>query len=634
MIPDVLSQSIPSARRLSITTEQEDRLGIVDALSPEVPEITAVPQLVAARAQESPQALALTCEQESLTYSELNELANRLGRYLQELGVAPGVFAGIYLDRSWQFVVSALAVMKAGGAYVPLDPAYPPERLSYMLQNAQVPVLITRTGLAASTPTGSWRSVDLDAEQSRISGFSDQTPLCIHAASDPAYLIYTSGSTGRPKGVSINHGNLLNLISWHTQAFAVSAGDRASQVAGLGFDACVWETWPHLAAGASVHIADDTTRKSAAKLQEWLVAAQITIAFVPTALAETLITMEWPKSTALRRLLTGGDVLRNYPRADLPFAVHNNYGPAECTVVATSGVVPAEANSISLPSIGAAISNAQIYILDENRQASPTGSTGEIYVGGAGVGDGYLNQAELTAEKFIPNPFGDARAPRLYRTGDLGRWRDDGQIDFLGRVDNQVKIRGQRLEPDEIAACLNRHPAVDSSVVVARGAGEEKRLVAYVAMSNGHEPSRRELHQFLTQKLPAYMVPATFVRLQQLPLTTNGKIEHPMLPAPTEANTIGDADSVAAQTAIERQLEQIVASLLRLKKVGREDNFFLLGGHSLLGTQVISKARASFGVELSLRTIFEFPTIAGLAGEIERLRKTSSPTVSRCPYEH
>ncbi len=623
MMPDVLSQSIPSERRLPITTEQEDCIGIADALPPEVSEAMTVPQLVAARAQESPAALALTCENESLTYSQLEQQANRLARYLQELGIAPGVFAGIYLHRSWQFVVSALAVMKAGGAYVPLDPAYPSERLGYMLQNAQVPVLITRTALDGSIPRGSWRTVDLDTDESRVAGFSDRAPLCIHAAADPAYLIYTSGSTGRPKGVSINQGNLLNLISWHTQAFAVSANDRASQVAGLGFDACVWEIWPHLAAGASVHIADELTRKSPARLQEWLLAAQITISFVPTALAETLIAAEWPRSTALRRLLTGGDVLRNYPRPDLPFAVYNNYGPAECTVVATSGGVPAEANSVSLPSIGAPVSNAQIYILDENLQAVPAGSSGEIYVGGAGVGDGYLNQPELTAEKFITNPFRDARAPRLYKTGDLGRWRDDGQIDFLGRVDSQVKIRGQRLEPDEIAAWLNRHPAIASSVVAARGAGEEKRLLAYLVMRNGSEPSRRDLQQFLSQNLPSYMIPAAFVRLEQLPLTPNGKIDRPMLPAPTEANTIGDRQSVAPQTAIETQLEQIVASLLRVRKVGRDDNFFLLGGHSLLGTQVISKARAAFGVEVSLRTIFEFPTIAGLAGEIERLRQGS-----------
>jgi amino acid adenylation domain-containing protein len=627
MTPDVLSQTGVPERRLSIATEREDRLGNADVLSPEIPEVSTVPQLIAARTTEFPEALALTFENESLTYAQLNQQANQLANYLQESGVAPGVFTGIYLQRSWQFIVSALAVMKAGGAYVPLDPAYPAERLSYMLQNAHAPVVITQTGLAHSLPGGPWRIVNLEAEQARICSFPGQEPPCIHASTDPAYLIYTSGSTGRPKGVSINHGNLLNLISWHTLAFAISANDRASQVAGVGFDACVWETWPHLAAGASLYIADELTRKSAAKLQEWLVARQITISFVPTALAETLINVEWPQATALRQLLTGGDVLRNYPRPDLPFTVYNNYGPAECTVVATSGTVRPEVNSVSLPSIGAPISNALIYILDEKLEALSPGLAGEIYVGGAGVGDGYLNQPELTTERFVSNPSGDARAPRLYKTGDLGRWREDGQIDFLGRVDNQVKIRGQRLELDEIAAWLNRHADVESSVVVARDTGEEKRLVAYVVIHKGHEPNRRDLQQFLSQNLPAYMVPATFVQLEQLPLTANGKIDRPMLPTPTEANTIGDQQSVAPQTTVERQLEQIVASLLRVKKVGRDDNFFLLGGHSLLGTQVITKARAAFDVDLSLRTIFEYPTIAGLAGEIERLQKNSSPTL-------
>src|SRR5581483_9050229 len=389
--------------------------------------------------------------------------ANKLAHYLQDLGVGPGVFAGVCIQRSPQFVLAALAIMKAGGAYVPLDPTYPAERLAYMLQNAQVPVLVTRGAALTTVPRGPWRTVDLDAEQAHISDFPESAPSWAHSTANPAYLIYTSGSTGRPKGVAITHANLLNLIAWHVRAFDVTATDCASQVAGLGFDAAVWEIWPYLTAGASLHIADEVTRKSPEKLRDWLVARQITICFAPTPIAEFLITMEWPGETPLRRLLTGGDVLRNYPRPNLPFAVFNNYGPAECTIVSTSTRVVPETDPASLPSIGAPIANASIYILDENLIPVPEGSSGEIYIGGAQVADGYLNQPELTAEKFIHNPFSQEWGSRLYKTGDLGRWRSDGKIDFLGRVDDQVKIRGQRIEPDEIAAWLNRHPAVLSS---------------------------------------------------------------------------------------------------------------------------------------------------------------------------
>jgi amino acid adenylation domain-containing protein len=480
--------------------------------------------------------------------------------------------------------------------------------------------LVTRTSLLESMPRGPWQPVDLDAEQARISEFPGDTPLSAHSLTDPAYLVYTSGSTGSPKGVSISHSNLLNLIAWHVQAFDVGPADHASQVAGLGFDASVWEMWPHLTAGASLHIADETTRKSPEKLRDWLVARRITISFAPTATAEFLISMEWPRDTALRRLLVGGDVLRKYPRPDLPFAVFNNYGPAECTVVAASTLVVPETSPASLPSIGAPITNTLIYILDENLQPLPQGAVGEIYIGGAQVADGYLNQPELTAEKFLHNPFSHEWGSRLYKTGDLGRWRSDGQIDFLGRVDDQIKIRGQRIEPDEIAAWLNRHPAVLSSVVMAREDDPgDKKLVAYLVLGEGEEPSRGALQQFLNPHLPGYMVPATFVRLQQIPLTTNGKINRAGLPVPTEANTIGEKQFAAPQSRTEQQVERIVASLLRLKQVGKDENFFLLGGHSLLGTQVITQARNTFGVELSLRTIFEFPTIAGLSAEIEKL---------------
>ncbi|HTC95948.1 MAG TPA: non-ribosomal peptide synthetase [Terriglobales bacterium] len=624
MAPDVLNQLIPSESEASSAKRENQLVVSLITVRSASPEALAVPQLVAARAEELPEALAVATEDAILTYAQLDAQANKLAHYLRDLGVGPGVFTGIYLGRSWQFVLAALAIMKAGGAYVPLDPAYPSERLAYMLQNAQVPVLVTRGPLLTTMPRGTWRTVDLDAEQAHISDFPKEAPFCAHSANNPAYLIYTSGSTGQPKGVPIKHANLSNLMAWHAQAFEVTASDRASQVAGLGFDAAVWEIWPYLTAGASLHIAGEVTRKSPEKLRDWLVAQQITIGFAPTPIAEFLINMEWPAETRLRQLLTGGDVLRSHPRGNLPFAVFNNYGPAECTVVSTSTRVTAEAetNPASLPAIGAPTTNTLVYILDQNQNPVPEGASGEIYIGGAQVADGYLNQPELTAEKFLHNPFSDKWGARLYKTGDLGRWRSDGKIDFLGRADEQVKIRGQRIEPDEIAAWLNRHPAVLSSVVIAREDDPgDKKLVAYLVLDKCLEPSRSGLQEFLSAHLPGYMVPATFVQLQEIPLTANDKINRAGLPAPTEANTIGEKQTPAPapKTNVEKQVEEIVASLLRLKQVGRNDNFFLLGGHSLLGTQVITRARGAFGVELPLRTIFEFPTIAGLAAQVEKL---------------
>ena len=587
-------------------------------------ECVSVPELVAASAVQFPDALALIAGSERISYSQLDCQANLLAYRLRELGIGPGIFVGTYIERSPQFVVSALAILRAGGAYIPLDPAYPSERLGSMLDHAHAPILITGKHLRDRAPAGSWQIVDPDSEQEPISGLPGTGRMKMPAPTDPAYVIYTSGSTGAPKGIAISHANLSNLVAWHTQAFALTHNDRASQLAGLGFDASVWEIWPVLAIGASLHMADETTRKSPEKLRDWLVEQRITISFAPTPIAEALMDMEWPANTALQRLLAGGDTLHKYPRPNLPFAVYNNYGPAECTVVATSTLLPGQ-ETTSLPPIGSPISNTRVYILDEAMQPVPEGRPGEICLAGAGLAQGYLDEPELTSEKFVPNPFSDQWGGRLYRTGDLGRWRDDGQIDFLGRLDDQIKIRGQRIEPDEIACWLNRHPAVESSVVVAReDMPGDKRLVAYVVLRGGKTTSRGSLQDFLGGHLPAYMVPTAFVAMRELPLTANGKVNRAALPAPTEANTIAEQDSDVPCTAIEQQVGCIVASLLHLKEVGKNENFFLLGGHSLLGTQVITKVRSCFDVELSLHTIFEHPTIAGLAAQIEQLLQNSA----------
>jgi acyl-coenzyme A synthetase/AMP-(fatty) acid ligase/acyl carrier protein len=435
-------------------------------------------------------------------------------------------------------------------------------------------------------------------------------------------VIYTSGSTGEPKGVEITHASLENLIHWHQEAFAVVSSDRAAQVASPGFDAAVWELWPYLTAGAAVYVPDDETVKTPVVLRDWLVRCGITKAFVPTPMAEQLMCLEWPANTALRFLLTGADTLRNHPPATLPFAVVNNYGPTECTVVATSGVVQPGLCSDCVPSIGRPISNVQVYILDEHLCQVPVNTPGELYIGGAGVARGYRNRPDLTAERFIRNPFSDQTELRLYRTGDAGSYLPDGQIAFLGRTDDQVKIRGYRVELGEVAAVLNRHPMIQTSVVIAREeAPGDKRLIAYIVpeakADKKSELTDNMLREFLRTSLPEYMVPAMFCRMDALPLTASGKIDRNALPEP--AHQLRDADYIAPRTPAEERMAAILATLLRLERVGVNENFFLLGGNSLLGAQVIARVRDRFGVELTLLSLFDHPTVSGLSAEIERL---------------
>jgi amino acid adenylation domain-containing protein len=577
------------------------------------------PELVAARASENPGALALRAEATALTYRELDQRANRLANHLRTLGVGPHVLVGLCLPRTPDMVLGALGILKAGGAYVPMDPAYPADRLAFMLDDAQAPVLLSSQALAQRLPSAQRELVYPDAPE--IAGQASDPPPVAVGPADLAYVIYTSGSTGRPKGVEITHGGLANLVAWHREAFSVTAADRASHVAGLGFDAAVWELWPYLAAGASVHLADEDTRNSADLLRDWLLAQRITIGFVPTPLVERLITLKWPRETDLRILLTGGDMLHHYPPAGLPFLLVNNYGPTECSVVATSGAVLPNGLPRMPPPIGRGITNAEIHLLDEHLQLVPPGTPGEICIGGAGLARGYHNRPALTAERFVPDPFAGDSGGRLYLTGDLGRLLPDGQIAFMGRMDDQLKIRGYRIEPSEISSVLNRHQDVLESLVVAReDIPGDKRLVAYVVLDPGSAVTHAGLREFLGGFLPDYMLPAAFVRLEDFPLTPNGKFDRAALPAPGAMNTLQDDVSEGPRTGTEQRVAEILGELLGLEEIGLNDNFFMLGGHSLLGAQVIARLRDAFGVEMGLRTLFEAPTVAALSAEVERLR--------------
>lgn len=580
-----------------------------------------VPELVSEQAIANPRALAVRHGSISLTYGELETKSNQLARHLFSLGLTPEAPVGLCLGHSIDFVVGALAILKAGGAYLPLDPTDPLERLLLMLNDAGARFLVTTSSQLSCLSEGPWKVISLDTDAPVIAQNLATAPNLAIRPLDLAYLIYTSGSTGRPKAVEITHGGLLNLIAWHLRAFGITAEDRVPFMAAVSFDAAVWELWPYLAAGASLHLLEDRRIYTHPEsMRDWLVRNNVTVSFIPTPLAEQMIALEWPSNTALRIMLTGADTLHEYPSQKLPFRLVNNYGPTECTVVATAGDVdPANRRGI-LPGIGKPIDNTQIYILDENLQPVAPGALGEIYVGGAGLARGYRNRPELTAEKFIANPFSSDRNSRLYRTGDFGSYLEDGQISFAGRLDDQLKIRGHRVETNEIVAVLGRHPAVQSNIVLAQeNKPGSKYLVAFVVTRPGHELNSRALREFLRAFLPEYMLPAIFVRLERLPLSAHGKVDRQALPPPDAANTLRDEVFTSPRTVLEAQVGEIIHDLLNTRDLGVHDNFFLLGGNSFLGIQVIARIREKFAVEVPLRGLFEAPTIADLAAQIAKL---------------
>ncbi len=593
----------------------------VTALPRELPfSSVSIPRLVARHSALRPEAVAVRTSSELLTYADLDQRANWLARFLVSEGVTTDTPVGLYFKRSLGFVIAALAVLKAGAAYVPLDSSNPVDRILFIVRDSQIPIVLTgsRANLQLATSSDSFR-VHL-VEDASIGEDTDEDVCAEISPDDLAYIIYTSGSTGQPKGVEITHRGLANLVRWHQEVFSVTSADRASQVANLGFDATVWETWPYLAAGASLNLADDLTCKDAVALRDWILVNDITISFVPTPIAERMLLLEWPSSTALRALLTGGDKLHHCPQPGLPFSVYNNYGPTESTVVATSGLVAPTPDRSIEPSIGRPIDNTQIHILDENRNPVPPGTVGEIYIGGASVARGYRNRPELDSTRFISDRFTEIKGARLYRTGDLGCYLRNGEIAFRGRIDDQIKLRGYRIEPNEIVVTLNRHPSVEASVVtLCDGALGAQQLVAYLVLANGSRVTGTELREFLRTQLPEYMIPTSFITADKLPLTANGKIDRKALSCATAATLLPEA-FVAPATPTQEKLLTIVTSLLRARDISTNDNFFLIGGHSLLGAQLIAKVKETFGVELSLLKLFENGTVVEMAAEIERLR--------------
>jgi amino acid adenylation domain-containing protein len=436
------------------------------------------------------------------------------------------------------------------------------------------------------------------------------------SAGDLAYVVYTSGSTGQPKGVLVDHAGLANLVAWHLTAFEVTAETRSTQIASPGFDASVWEIWPTIAAGAQLHIVPDELKRDPVGLRDWLVSEGINVTFLPTAVADVVIGLNWPEQGELRYLLTGGDALSARPSPDLGFAVINNYRLSETAVVATSGRVFPDGDGP--PTIGRAIEGVEIEIVDEELRPVAQGDAGELIIGGVAVSPGYLNRPELTAERFLMTDNG-----RRYRTGDRVRMREDGDIEFAGRLDDQLSIRGFRVEPGEIASALNAHPSVEASVVIGVGSSNaDRQLVAYAVPSNGRNPGADELGEFLGGVLPEYMVPSRVVWLDELPQTAHGKIDRSALAALDEAPSpaASDAEGRRPESEIEKSIVGVMAELLEVSEdeLGMEQNFFLLGGHSMLGAQLIARLDRLYGAEVSLRYLFDHPTPAAIAAEVER----------------
>jgi len=556
-----------------------------------------------ATAARTPNAVALRSGDRTMTYGELDERASRLALHLRSLGVAADTVVGVHADRSIEMVLGKLAIMKAGGAYLPLDPTYPEYRLSYMVDDSAAKFVVAQASCSSKRPALAIPVIELEDETSWTGTSSD--PLPAVDSKNLAYIIYTSGSTGRPKGVAVEHRALSNLIDWHRCRYSVTSEDRASQVAAMGFDACVWELWPYLSCGASIDILPDDVRTSPADLWQWYRERGITLSFLPTPLAEAAMRHPVAEGMALRALLTGGDRLQHGVRdGQLPFDLVNHYGPTESAVVATAGDVGEQ----EPPHIGGPIDNVQAYVLDPHMLALPVGMVGELYVGGASLARGYLRHPGMTAELFVPHPF--AEGQRLYRTGDLARWRADGTLDFLGRIDDQVKIRGFRIELGEIENELLDHPGVREAVVLARtDDGTEKRLVGYLRLRQKEHSIVDKIRDSLRARLPEYMVPTAFVVVDEMPLTRNGKIDRKALPAPEMSWEARADDYAAPRTEAETILAEIWQGFLRTGRIGIHDNFFELGGDSILGFQVAAAAREK-GLYLTPQQMFQHHTVA------------------------
>jgi amino acid adenylation domain-containing protein/thioester reductase-like protein len=603
-----------------------------------------VHQLFEAQAAQTPDKIAVIFEDEQLTYQELNHRANRLARYLQKLGIGPEVRVGIHIERSLEMMVGLLGILKAGGAYVPIDPAYPWERIAFMLADAKVPLLLTQKHLLRKLADSEAQPICLDTDWEIIERESQYNLTSGVVADNLAYVIYTSGSTGQPKGVQIPHGALSNFLEAMRQEPGLTSQDVLLAVTSLSFDIAALELFLPLIVGARIVLVSHDVSTDGSQLLQHLTDSRATVMQATPATWRMLIAAGWQGVSTLK-ILCGGEVLSRDLASQLlerGASLWNLYGPTETTIWSTLSKISTPDEIVT---IGRPIANTQIYLLDKQLQPVPVGISGELYIGGAGLARGYLNQPELTSERFIPNPFLNLDEPGMvndksnlkighssfiYKTGDLARYRPNGNIEYIGRVDNQVKIRGFRIELGEIETALRRHIAIREAVATVWSTEQhpdDKRLAAYFVTNQNPTPSSEDLRRFLKVQLPDHMIPSVFTRLEMIPLTPNGKVDRRTLPPPCPIQPELADLYVAPRNPAEQLLANIWAELLGVDRVGSDDNFFELGGHSLLATQVVFRVKEAFHVELPIRTFFENVTIARLADTIALIRR-GDPTAT------
>jgi len=581
------------------------------------------------QAQKTPHTVAVVFDYEKLTYQQLNQRANQLAHYLQRLGVKPETLVGIFMERSLEMVVALLAILKAGAAYVPIDPSYPPDRLAYMLADAQVYLLLT-TGKLLKTDSEiahlaqGYTVIDLDSEWDKISisQTSKDNPVSSVQLHNLAYVLYTSGSTGKPKGVMMEHLPLINLIDWHLHHRITPA--KTLQFAPLSFDISFHEIFSTWCSGGTLVLISEEQRRNPEALFNVILTQEIEKIYLPFAALQQLAKIAKGRSLPLREIMTAGEQLVIVPviaefLQKSGCILHNHYGATECQDV-TAFTLPKNVKDWQiLPPIGRPIQNTQIYILDQSYQVVPIGDEGELYIGGQGIARGYFNRPDLTQERFIANPFGSGR---LYKTGDLGRYLPDGNIQHLGRADGQIKLRGFRIELGEIEGLLSQNPIVHECAVILReDVPGNRRLVAYVVLSREAVTNDLELilHRYLRDNLPDYMVPTAIVFLERMPLTPTGKLDRRNFPVPKRSLPLLTSEIVLPQTETEKQISQVWQDILQLEAVSITQNFFEIGGNSLLLMQVYEKLAEIFENRLTTITkLFQYPTIQKLAAELSQ----------------
>ncbi len=635
LLTEIAINPSQSLLAIPLLTEAEKRqLLIWNQTETNYAQNASIHQLFEAQVEKTPDAVAVVIGAEQISYRELNQRANQLARYLQKLGVQTEVLVGICVERSIAMVVGILGILKAGGAYLALDPNYPQQRLTLILEDADLSIILTQNSLQTRLPEFTASLVCLDTDWEKIALENSENLSLSILPENLVYAIYTSGSTGKPKGVMIQHQSLVNYTQSAIQEYRISASDRILQFASISFDAAAEEIFPCLTQGATLVLRTEQMLSSMAvflqKCHHW----QVTILDLPTAfwhqLVAEIVAMDLTLPDSLRLVILGGEkalfdsFILWQQRVNSSVRLVNSYGPTEATIVTTTVDLDSSIFGQDLP-IGKPVNNVKTYILDALLNPVPIGIPGELYIGGVGVTRGYLNRPDLTAQVLIPDSFSQVAGARLYKTGDRVRYRPDGNIEFLGRIDNQVKIRGFRIELEEIAALLIQHPEVQASIVInSPDSAGENRLIAYVVPASGSTPKNNQLRHFLEKKLPNYMLPAAFVCLESLPLNTNGKVDRQALPTPENFRPELASNFLAPRNSIEAEIAKIFARVLKLEQVGIEDDFFELGGHSLLATKLMAQLLKAFPVELSIVDLFQSPTVAELGAKIENLQMTAT----------